>query len=378
MNSREYRVCTNCVMDTSDSLIQFDEKGVCDHCNNYYSKILPTWHTDDRGKQKLDQIVAQIKKDGKDKDHDCIIGVSGGVDSSYLLYFAKKVLGLRPLAFSVDTGWTLNVAVENIEKLVKGLNVDLVTDVVNWNEMRDLQLAYFKSQVPYQDMPQDHAIFASLYNYASKHQIKYVLTGGNYSTECVREPNEWVYVNDVTQMRDIHRRFGTIPLRTFPTCGMLKYRLYYRYFKNMRIVRPLDLIPYIKEDAIKILEQEIGWQRYANKHFESVFTRFYEGYWLVKKFGYDKRRAHFSSLILTKQMSRDAALAKLKDPPYDPELAQQDLKYVSKKLGISTEEFESLMKQGNKTFKDYKSNFWILQPIIKLAIAMGFEKRQFR
>lgn len=378
MGARAYQVCANCVMDTTDSLIQFDERGFCDHCSNYYNNILPNWHPDEIGKQQLDVIVKKIKEDGKGKPYDCIIGLSGGVDSSYLVHYATTVMGLRPLIFAVDTGWNLNVAVENIEKIVKGLGLDLYTEIVDWQEMKDLQLAFFKAQVPYQDTPQDHAIFASLYNYASKQGIKYVLTGANYSTECVREPNEWVYLNDLRNLKDIHKKFGKRPLKTLPQCGMFKYRLYYRYVKGMKIVQPLNLIPYKKEEAIETLESKYGWQRYANKHFESIFTRFYEGYWLIKKFGYDKRKAHYSSLILTGQLTREEALKKLAEPPYDEKLALQDLEYVSKKLGLTEEQFVELMNGENKTYRHYKSSAWLLQAVIKLAIMVGYEKRQFR
>ncbi|MCI3922710.1 N-acetyl sugar amidotransferase [Paenibacillus sp. TRM 82003] len=376
--TREYQVCANCVMDTTDSGIQFDERGFCDHCNNFYNNILPNWHPDERGAEELEKIVNKIKKDGQGKPYDCIIGFSGGVDSSYLLYYAKEVLGLRPLAFAVDTGWTLNVAVENIEKIVKGLGVDLYTEIVNWDEMRDLQLAYFKSQVPYQDTPQDHVIFASLYNYAAKHGVEYILTGANYSTECVREPYEWVYLNDLTQIKDIHKRFGTRALKTLPLCGMFKYKIYYRYFKGMKVVKPLDLIPFYKEEAISTLEKRFGWQRYANKHFESIFTRFYEGYWLIKKFNYDKRRAHFSSLVLTGQLTREAALETLKKPPYPEEIAMEDMEYVAKKLGLTKEAFVELMNGENKTYKDYKSSEWASKMAISFARLVGIEKRQFR
>ena len=378
METREYQVCANCAMDTTDSLIQFDGRGFCDHCNNYYNNILPNWHPDETGAHELDAIVKNIKKDGKGKKYDCIIGLSGGVDSSYLVYYAKVKLGLRPLIFAVDTGWTLNVAVENIEKIVKGLDVPLATEIIDWNEMKDLQLAYFKAQVPYQDIVQDHAIFASLYNYAAKQGIKYVLTGANYSTECVREPNEWVYLNDLKQIKDIHKKFGSRRLKTLPLCGMFKYRLYYRYIKGMKIVQPLNLIPYNKEDAISTLEKKFGWERYANKHFESIFTRFYEGYWLVKKFGFDKRRAHFSSLILTGQMTREKALERLAEPPYDESLAMQDLEYVAKKLGLNKKEFINMMNGENKTFRDYKSSYPLIKAAIKFAILVGYEKRQFR
>ena len=378
MSTREYQVCTNCVMDTTDSVIQFDEKGVCDHCHNYYENILPNWHPDEQGKTKLDEIVARIKRDGQGKKYDCIIGLSGGVDSSYLAYFAVKKLGLRPLLFACDTGWNLNVAVQNVEKITKGLNMPLHTEIVNWNEMKDLQLAFFKAQVPYQDIPQDHVIFASLYNYAAKNGIKYVLTGGNNSTECVREPIEWVYQNDIRMLKDIHKKYSTIPLKTLPLCGMFKAHLYYRYMKGMKVVKPLDLIPYTKADAIATLQREFGWEPYANKHFESVFTRFYEGYWLIKKFGYDKRRCHFSSLILTGQLERDKALEILENPPYDEKQAMEDLEYVAKKMGLTKEEFLDLMKQENKTYKDYKNTSGLISLAVKAARLFGMEKRQYR
>ena len=378
MSNREYHVCTNCVMDTSDSLITFDEKGMCDHCHNFYENILPNWNPNDIGKKQLDELVQKIKNEGKGKEFDCIIGVSGGVDSSYLLYYATEILGLRPLAFACDTGWNLNVAVSNIEKLVKGLNLDLYTEVVNWNEMKDLQLAFFKSQVAYQDTPQDHVIFASLYNYAIKNKIKYVLTGGNFSTESVREPYEWVYLNDLTLIKDIHKKFGKRPLKTLPLSGMFRYQLYYRYFKGLKIVKPLDLIPYTKKDAIDTLKARFNWEPYANKHFESVFTRFYEGYWLIKKFGIDKRRAHYSSLVLSNQLSREEALKILENPPYPEKDSQEDLEYISKKLGLSTQEFLDTMNQPNKTFMDYRNIEWISKLAIKIAQLVGLEKRQFR
>lgn len=378
MSSKEYQICSNCVMDTTDSLIQFDDRGYCDHCNNYYDNIIPNWHPDDIGAEKLHEIVEQIKKEGKGKKFDCIIGISGGVDSSYLLYYAKEKLGLRPLAFAVDTGWNTKIAEENIRNIVDGLGLDLYTETVNWDEMKDLQLAYFKSQVPYQDTPQDHVIFAALYNYAVRNGIKYVLTGGNYSTECVREPNEWVYMNDLLQIKNIHKRFGSIPLKSLPLCSMFKYRLYYRYFKGMKVVKPLDLIPYKKKDVINELKERFGWHPYANKHFESIFTRFYEGYWLIKKFGYDKRRAHFSSLILTGQMTREEALEILKQDPYDESEALKDLEYIANKLDMTKEEFIELMNGENKTYRDYKNSAWLIKIAAKVAMAVGVEKRNFR
>lgn len=375
---REYQRCTNCVMDTTDSKIVFDEKGMCDHCHNFYENIEPNWHPDEQGKKQLDEIVEKIKREGKGKKYDCIIGLSGGVDSSYLAYYAVKKLGLRPLLFACDTGWNLNVAVQNVEKITKGLDMPLYTEIVNWNEMRDLQLAFFKAQVPYQDIPQDHVIFAALYNHATKNGIKYVLTGGNNSTECVREPNEWVYQNDIRMIKDIHKKYGTVPLKTLPMCGMFKAHLYYKYIKGMKVVKPLDLIPYTKADAIATLQREFGWEPYANKHFESVFTRFYEGYWLIKKFGYDKRKCHFSSLILTGQLSRDEALHTLEQPPYDEKTAMEDLEYVAKKLGLTKEEFLEIMDQPNRTYQDYKNTSKMIAFAVKMARLVGMEKRQYR
>ena len=223
-NNREFKRCTNCVMDTTDSKITFDEKGVCDFCNDFYTNIKPKWNPKENNPELL-KIAKQIKADGKGKKYDCIIGMSGGVDSSYLCYVAKEIMHLNPLIFIVDTGWNLGVADKNIETIVKKLNLDTHVEVIDWEEMKDLQVAFLKSQVPYQDLPQDHAIFAALYNYAVKSGIKYVLTGANNATECIRPPVEWVYQNDITLIKDIQKRFGTCKLKKFPMCGLLTYRL---------------------------------------------------------------------------------------------------------------------------------------------------------
>jgi N-acetyl sugar amidotransferase len=376
--SREYQVCTNCVMDTTDSVIVFDEQGRCDHCNNFYNNILPNWHPDENSMQELLSIVEKIKSDCKDKEYDCIIGISGGVDSSYLAYYAKEVLGLRPLLYAVDIGWNLDVANSNVRKIADGIDAKLITEALNKEEVRALQLAYFKSQVPYQDTVQDHLIFASLYRYAINRGIKYVLTGANYSTECVREPIEWVYQNDLRQIKDIYHRFGTIRLKTLPFCGMFKYRLYYPIIKGMRVIKPLNLISYLKEDVIRTLEERFGWERYKNKHYESRFTRFYEGYWLIKKFNYDKRKAHFSSLILTGQLDREEALRIIAEPPYPEEEAMEDMRIICEDMGITVKEFKQLMAGENKTYKDYKNSAWLIELAVRVAKFLGVEKRNFR
>lgn len=375
---RKYQMCNNCVMDTTDPEIIFDENGRCDFCDNFYNTILPSWDPDKIDEKKLQEMAEKIKKEGKGKKYDCIIGFSGGADSSYLAYIAKEKLGLRPLMLSVDTGWNIDDADENINKLIKHLNVDLEVIKVDWEEMKDLQVSFFKSQVPYQDTPQDHAIFAGLYNYAAKHGIKYILTGGNYSTEGVKPPQEWTYLNDIRMIKDIHKKFGKQPLKTFPLCGMFKYRIYYRYFKGMRVIHPLNMVRYNKEEAIGLLERKFGWQQYENKHYENVFTRFYEGYWLPKKFGYDKRKCYFSSEILSGQMTREEALETLNNQPYDEIVAMQDMEHIVERLGMRKEEFLKLMNGPNKTFRDYKNSEKILKTAIRLAMLVGMEKRNFR
>nr|WP_319520920.1 N-acetyl sugar amidotransferase [uncultured Sphaerochaeta sp.] len=378
IQQREYKQCANCVMDTTDPEISFDENGVCDFCHSFHESIIPNWHHDTMGFENLKVIAAKIKKEGKKKEYDCIIGMSGGVDSSYLVYIAKEILGLRPLVLTVDTGWNLNVANENVYKIIDKLNLDLETVVVDWEEMKDLQLAFLKAQVPYQDTPQDHAIFAGLYNYAAKHRIKYILTGANYSTEGIKPPQEWTYLNDIRFIKDIHRRYGHKSLKTFPLCGMFKYKLFYRVFYGMKVIHLLNMLEYEKDNAIKLLNEKFGWEEYANKHYENIFTRFYEGYYLVKKFGYDKRKCYFSNLILTGQMTRQEALQKLSENPYDNKIAEEDMNYICQKLEISRKEFEKFITGDNKTYRDYKNNSRIIKLAIKLAMKLGIEKRNFR
>lgn len=367
---KNYQICKNCVMDTTDSKIAFNNDGICDHCQTFYKDIKPKWDTGEKGNQKLLKIVDKIKKEGKNKDFDCIMGMSGGIDSSYLLYMMKEKYDLRPLVFHVDAGWNSQIAVNNIERLVDGLNLDLYTEVINWEEMKDLQLAYFKSGVPHIDTPQDHAFFATMYQFASKHNINTILTGGNYSTECIRNPIEWMYYqSDSIQLRDIHKKFGQKPLKSFPTTNILWHKIYLPYIKKIKLIRPLDYIPYHKEEAMQLLVDKFGYQKYPQKHFESRFTQFYESYWLLKRFGYDTRRVQYSSLILTKQMTRDKALEKLEKLPYDKQNIKNDFEYISNKLSITIDELQQYMDMEKKTYKDYKSQDFIYSIG---AIAMRF------
>ncbi|ENM3829561.1 N-acetyl sugar amidotransferase [Vibrio cholerae] len=371
----KYRICTNCVMDTTDSKILFDENGVCDHCNDFYSNVQPNWYTDERGEKQLLRIIEQIKKDGKGREFDCIMGMSGGADSSYLLHVAAKKYGLRPLVFHVDGGWNSQIAVNNINVMIEKLGLDLYTEVINWEEMKAFQLAYFRAGVANIDIPQDHAFIATLYNFAAKHKIKYILNGGNISTECVRNPLEWIYYGtDMVQINDIRKRFCDNPLKTYPFSNVLKHKFYLRYIQNIQVVKPLNYFPYIKDAAMKELESEYGWVPYPQKHFESRFTRFYEGYWLPRKFGYDTRKVQYSSLILTGQMSRDEALEKLKMPAITDEDAKHDFEYIANKLDISLAELQRYFEQPNKSYRDYKNQESMFELGAKILRWLGVER----
>jgi len=362
-------------MDKTDSKIVFDENGVCDHCLTYDSDILPKWNPDGLDDSSLQKLADKIKQEGKGQDFDCIMGMSGGVDSSYLLYLAVEKLGLRPLVFHVDAGWNSQEAVNNIERMVDGLGLDLYTEVIDWEEMKDLQLSFFKSGVSHIDTPQDHSFFATMYKFASKHGVKNILTGGNYSTECIRNPLEWMYYqSDSRQLKDIHAKFGTQPLVNYPVTNILWHKVYLPYFKGIKVTRPLDYMVYDKEKATRLLEDKFGYQRYPQKHFESRFTRFYEGYWLPEKFGYDTRKVQYSSLILTGQMTRDEALESLKKPAYDPETIEEDFEYVANKLGITVSELRSYFDAPNKTYRDFKNQQTIYDFGAKVLKGLGIEK----
>ncbi len=377
---RPYQICTKTIMDTTDPRIVFDEAGVSDYFHNFHQHIQPNWHTDERGHSQLMQFAESIRKQGKGKDFDCIIGLSGGLDSSYAAYVAKELMGLRPLIFHVDAGWNTEKAVANIERMVNGLGLELFTEVINWEEMKDLQRAFLKSQIADQDLPQDAAFFSSLYKFANKHGIKSVLTGANYSTECCREPEEWGgYPGiDTRLFFDIHRRFGKIPLKTFPLVDILRYKIYYRYVHGMQVIKPLNCVQYVKAEAEKLLHDRFGWEPYLHKHHESRFTRFYEDYWMPKKFGFEKRRAHFSSLILTGQMSRDEALDRISRPEMNQHFLLQEFEYVANKLDFSVAELQDVFAQENKTYRDYRNKRWLIGLGARAMQMLGLEKRLFR
>lgn len=362
-------------MDTTDSKIVFDSNGVCDHCNDFKNNIFPNWFTDERGQQELGRIIERIKKDGKNNEYDCILGLSGGVDSSYMLHLAVKEFGLRPLVFHVDGGWNSELAVHNINTLIEKLGLDLFTEVIDWEEMKELQLAFFRSGVPHIDIPQDHAFIAVLYNYAEEYNIKYILNGGNIATEGVRNPLEWLYYGtDMSQINDIVSRFCKKELNSYPFSSIFNHKVYLRYIKKLKVVKPLNYVPYIKKEAIKILQNEYGWKAYPQKHFESRFTKFFEGYWLPERFGFDTRKVQFSSLILTGQMRREEAIELLKKPAFDPETIGDEFNYIASKLGITPEELKSYFNLPKKFYWDYKNQLTMFNLGAKFLKAFGVEK----
>lgn len=362
-------------MDTTDSAIVFDEFGVCDHCITFYNKVLPQWNTGLLGEAQLGKMVDSIQKSGHGRDFDCIIGMSGGIDSSYLAYVAKEVLGLRPLVFHVDAGWNSSIAVNNIERIVNGLNLELFTEVIDWEEMKDIQRAFFRSGVPHIDTPQDHAFFATMYRFAVKHDVRHILTGANFSTECIRNPIEWMYFqSDSRQIRDIHRQFGQRRLKSFPMTSILWHKVWLPYARGIKLFRPLNFIPYIKSEARQLLIDRFSWEPYPQKHFESRFTRFYESYWLPERFGYDVRKVQFSSLILTGQMTRTEALAELQKPTYDSEAIAQDIEFVANKLDFSVDELMSFMALPKKTYRDYRNQEAIYRIGAKVMRLVGLEQ----
>ena len=370
-----YQICTNCVMDTSDPKITFDEKGVCDHCNGYYRDVLPNWHPNEKGKEIFRKQVEEIKRKSKGKPYDSIMGLSGGLDSSYLLHLAVAEFGLRPLVFHVDGGWNTDIAVNNIQMLVEKLGLDLFTEVIDWEEMSDFQLAFFKSGTPHLDIPQDHAFFGTMFHFANKYKIKHILNGGNFSTECIRNPKDWIYYGtDMSLIKDIRRQFGTSKMEKYPWSGILYHKIYLRYIKGVQVVRPLNYLPYNKKIAIDTLSQTYGWMPYPQKHFESRFTKFYEGYWMPTRFGYDTRRVQFSSLIVTNQMTREEAIEMLKVPPYDINTIDNEFEYIATKLGITVEELRKYHEMPLKWFRDYKNEEWMFDLGASVMKLLGLER----
>ena len=350
----EYRRCSRCVMDTTDPDISFNEKGICSHCLRYDNLLPFRVHSLESGKEALDSLVARIKHSGKGKKYDCIIGVSGGVDSTYVAHLTKQ-LGLKPLAIHFDNGWNSELAVSNIEKTLNKLSIDLYTYVINWPEFKELQKAFLRSSTPDGEVPTDHAINALLFREASKRNIKYIINGMNFRTESMEVP-KWSYGHaDWRYIKSVNRIHGKGKLREYP-----KYTLfdtfYYLFVRKIKLVSILNYIPYNKDEAMNLLKKELDWVYYGGKHYESIYTRFYQSYYLPQKFNIDKRIGHYSDLIRSGQISRDKALLELEAPPIDESQAKKDLSFVLKKLSLTQDDFDALLSSPNKTYEDYPNN----------------------
>lgn len=336
------RACVVCIMNTSDPNIRFDEDGICNHCTEARAFLKTVGARDGAGARELSELAEEARSLGRGKPYDVVIGLSGGVDSTYVAYLAVRQMGLRPLAVHFDNGWNSELAVHNIERTVKKLSIDLYTHVVDWSEFRDLQLSLFKSHISSIEMPTDHGIRAILYRVAAKNGIRHVISGGNAATEFIL-PRGWQHPHtDLKLLRSIHQKFGTVPLRTFPTLSIWRMA-YYTLIKRIRFYRILDSIDYDKSSAIETIQKELDWRPYGVKHGESTFTRFFQSYIQPRKFGFDKRIAHLSSLIAAGQLSRNAASAELQQDPFAPSSAEAEIAYVVKKLGMSRQQFDDYM-----------------------------------
>lgn len=332
--------------------MRFDREGRSHYYHEYMVAERESVRTGEEGKRALKRLAVEIRHDGRGKRYDCIIGLSGGVDSTYVALVATR-LGLRPLAIHLDNGWDSELAVQNIHNVVSRLGLDLVTEVLDWEEFRDLQLAYLRASVVDIEVVTDHAIFATLYRLAAKHGIRHILSGTNVRTEHVLPPH-WNYAKtDHVNIKAIHREFGTVPLRTYPFMDIRVKKLH-QIVKGIRSHSILDYVDYDKAEAKDAITRELGWRDYGGKHCESIFTRFYQGYILPRKFGIDKRKAHLSNLIFAGQLTKDEALAELARPAYDPQQLASDYDFVVKKLGLTAGQFEELMAVPPRPHTDFE------------------------
>ncbi len=367
--------CKRCILNSDDVRnITFNEEGICNYCN-YYDSVTKALGNDEQKKQWLDRKVAAIKQEGRNKAYDCILGVSGGVDSSYLAYWSKQQ-GLRPLVVHFDNGWNSELATANITSICEKLGLELNTHVINWEEFRELQLAYIKAGVVDIEALTDHAIMATMYKIAIRHKLRYTINGFNYATEAIM-PKGWVFDKaDWENISDIYQKFGNgKTVRTFPYVGFFK-KLYYHWFLKLESVYVLNYIPYNKEEAKKLITTELSWRDYGGKHYESIFTKFYQAYILPVRFGIDKRKAHLSNLICSGQITKEQALEELKKPLYESETElAQEKHYVLKKLGLSEAEFDSLMAEPARRHEDFKTEIKLWERYFKLINILKFKFR---
>jgi N-acetyl sugar amidotransferase len=362
-----YQMCTRCVMDTTASDIVFDENGFCNYCTTFLKRMEKAQAKITDLQLHRDELISTIKANGKGKEYDCIVGVSGGVDSSYVLYLAVKY-GLRPLAVHLDNGWNSDLASQNIANMIDSLGVDLYTHTIEWEENRDLQLSFFKANVVDIELLTDNAMLALNYQQAAKYGIQYILFGTNMATEGMNMPPGWNhYKRDAYNIQQIHKRFGSVPIKTFPLFSTMDYWRY-TFIHKIKEVSFLDYFPYNKFEALDMLKKEFGYKPYPYKHYESVFTRFYQGYILPRKFGYDKRRLHLSTLVISGQMTREEAMKLLEDSPYpDPRQEEQDRIFVMERLGLSEESFYRYMNAPEVPHRVYGSEKWLVGLLSSVA-----------
>jgi N-acetyl sugar amidotransferase len=356
MMNKSYQVCSRCVMDTSATDISFDENGVCNYCTEFLARSGHILHKDPLQRtQELNAFVAKVKEEGKGKPYDCIIGVSGGVDSSWVLVQAVK-LGLRPLAVHMDNGWNSELAQNNIANLVRGLGVDLHTHVIDWNEYKKLMQAFFDANVIDIELLYDNAMLAVNYQQAAKYKTKFILSGSNQATEGMRMPKAWNWLKfDKRHIKGLAKRGGVTCLETFPTIGTLQF-VWFEFVRRIHWVPFLDYFDFNKNVAMDILQSNYGYKPYPYKHYESIFTRFYQGYILPKKFLVDKRRLHLSTLVASGQMDRNEALMDLEGIPYPAvESLEEDKRYFLKKMGWSPEQLEKYIASPSIQHSEYPS-----------------------
>lgn len=378
MSEREYQVCTRCVMDTTDTDIQFDEHGVCQRCREYEERILPDWQHGKGHKKELQELINKIKKSGEGKQYDCILGLSGGLDSTYMLHLAVKEWGLRPFVFHIDCGWNLPVAEENIRKVCNGLGVELHIEKMDWDELREMQLAWFRTGMEMLDAPQDHAFIALIDRFSRELGVKYIMNGYNICTEIVADPVSWTSdggpTGDSTYMKDVIKKYCTIPIKKYTFTNGFKHKFWIPYVLGVKTLKPLNLVEFTKKDMVDTLVKEYGYEPYGQKHFEDLLTKFLEGYWMPKRFGHDIRRAQLSSLVVTGQMTREEALKILEQPPVTEEEGKAMFKEVAEKLEITEEELQKFFEMPKCTEK-FKSQEKLYNFGIRLYEWLGIEKR---
>lgn len=354
MRTREYRQCNRCVMDTTDLEITFDEQGNCNHCTEFLTKRAKHKYQGKESDDALERIVEDMKRAGKGSEYDCVIGISGGTDSCYTAYVAKQK-GLRVLAVHLDNGWNSEEAVQNVKNVARKLDIDYESYVLDWEEFKDIQLAFLKASVPEAETPTDMAIPAALHYYAAKYNVKYIISGGNFATEGIL-PGSWHYnAKDMRYFNYIQKTFGQKKIKKFPTFGFEK-EMYYKLVRGIKIIYLLNYVPYVKEDAMKFLKENLDWKFYGGKHYESKYTGFIQSYYLYEKFPIDYRRATLSSQICLGDVSREDALEQLKTKPYDPVKVEEEKQYISKKLQIPLDEFERIINLPAKWYWDYPND----------------------